>query len=39
MQEAVCERNPKMDLDTLVEALLDPMGRRARQRALTDSRD
>lgn len=34
VQEAGRERNPNTDLDGLVEALLDPVGRRARQQAL-----
>lgn len=38
MQRAGPERNPNIRLDALVEALLDPIGRRARQQALEASR-
>jgi hypothetical protein len=34
MQEAGPERNPNIGLDSLIEALLDPVARRARQQAL-----
>ena len=39
VQEAVRERNPNVDMDALVEALLDPVAQRARQLALRPQRD